>query len=99
MNFQSIILFLAASLAFVVYAQAGTCTIFYSGATRHQTGNTSGCYGIDESDIVNDARTDVKGTCYTFYSDYGCKGSIVGQRWCDTSKPGIKGKSVKLECP
>ncbi|CAG8545642.1 3748_t:CDS:2 [Ambispora leptoticha] len=104
MKFQSIILCLTVVLTSVIYAQAGVlkrglCTIHYAGNTKHETGNTSGCYGIDESDPVKTVSVTTAGSSYIFYSDYGCKGAEVFRgKDSTTQNPPKKAKSVLLTC-
>ncbi|CAG8547162.1 250_t:CDS:2 [Ambispora gerdemannii] len=99
MKLQSIVLFLTASLSTAIYAQA-VCTIFYKGLYRHQTGDTGGgCFGADPSDSITTVSTaDPADACYTFYSGYGCTGSVVGSGCGSTTFPGIKFSSIKLLC-
>ncbi|CAG8526859.1 14148_t:CDS:2 [Ambispora leptoticha] len=101
MKFQSIILSLTVVAASVIYAQA--CTVFLNGtAYRSQTGNVGGgCFGLGGDNNITDVTTSNPGTKYTFFSDYGCKGTKLGH---GTDKkhfdPPVKmPKSINITCP
>ncbi|CAG8785775.1 2902_t:CDS:1, partial [Racocetra fulgida] len=50
------------------------------GNQKHETGDGPGCYGLDNSDPIHVAFCKAHIRCnYTFYSDYGCKGSVVAE--------------------
>ncbi|CAG8607470.1 9958_t:CDS:2 [Ambispora leptoticha] len=101
MKFQSIILSLTVALASVINAQA--CTIFINGTQyKSQTGNVGGgCFGLGGDNNVTSATVSDPGTNYTFYSDYNCKGTAIGNGTNTTTfnPPLNKPKSVKLTCP
>ncbi|CAG8678154.1 8830_t:CDS:2, partial [Ambispora leptoticha] len=45
-----------------------------------QTGSVGGgCYGLGGDNNITDVTTSNPGTMYTFYSDYGCTGTVLGQ--------------------
>ncbi|CAG8541668.1 3570_t:CDS:2 [Ambispora leptoticha] len=95
---KSIILSLTVVLASIAYVQAGTCTLTWFGQYRHETGNQSGCYGVDESDPITKVTVSTVGSSYIFYSDYGCTGDAIITGHDTSSGPPVKAKSVYLTC-
>ncbi|CAG8668353.1 12400_t:CDS:2, partial [Racocetra persica] len=50
------------------------------GKETHETGGRTGCFGLSKSDQIHEAYCKFNAPCsYTFYSDFGCKGSVVAK--------------------
>ncbi|CAG8541648.1 3569_t:CDS:2 [Ambispora leptoticha] len=95
---KSIILSLTVVLASIAYVQAGTCTLTWFGQYRHETGNQSGCYGVDESDPITKVTVSTHGSSYIFYGGYGCTGKVIFSGYDTTDGPPVEAKSVYLTC-
>ncbi|CAG8525780.1 4500_t:CDS:2 [Ambispora gerdemannii] len=103
MKFQSVVLFMTASLASAIYTQA--CTVFYQGKYTHQTGDKGGgCFGTDESDPIEKIWTDPDPprppvVCNNFCNKYNCEGDVVISSCASTSAERVLTNSVKIFCP
>ncbi|GBB87761.1 hypothetical protein RclHR1_14260002 [Rhizophagus clarus] len=98
MKFQYIFILLVVSLT---YVQAKDCQVYLDGSWGTHTTNTSpGCYGVDDPGTYH--ANQPRGGCYTFFSEYGCKGQFLGF-YCGNSgkiSPPISPKSVQIwSCP
>ncbi|CAG8571191.1 4564_t:CDS:2 [Ambispora gerdemannii] len=99
MKLQSIVTFMTASLASVIYTQA--CFVFTKGSYVHTLGAPGGgCFGTDPGDIITESSTDPpKGVLYTFYSDFNCQGALFSGTGSNKFDPGLKISSVRITCP
>ncbi|CAG8511122.1 4697_t:CDS:2 [Paraglomus brasilianum] len=105
MKAQFVILFvvMCLALAFECYAAPPppVCNIVLQGQFTHQTGDgNSGCFGLDSSDPISSITLGKATTKWTFFSDFGCKGTVVDTGVGDKKfATPIAPNSVLLACP
>ncbi|CAG8563143.1 2928_t:CDS:2 [Paraglomus occultum] len=97
MKFQSIFVFLIASLAAGSYAQR-PCNIFLQGQFTHVISGQSGCYGTDPTDPVKFASASYN-AAYTLYASENCQNPIFAGSGYTNFIPPLQSKSVRLNCP
>ncbi|CAG8509982.1 7223_t:CDS:2 [Paraglomus occultum] len=97
MKFQSIFVFLIASLVAGSYAQT-PCELIVKGKFTHTISGQSGCFGTDPMDPISMASAS-KNVVYKFYTGTNCNGLIFTGADVNTFTPPLQTKSARLICP